>query len=99
MLKMDASILRVTPLEDFTIYYVEELTRGVLKLLTDAQKVIVDLSQTEKIDTAGFQFLVSLKKSCTESGKKFEMADASDIVENFMTLFGYDLNSKQKGNT
>ncbi len=99
MLKMDASILGVCPLEDFTIYSVEELTRELLKSLPTAQEVSVDLSHIEKIDTAGFQLLVSLKKNCIESGKKFEIVGMSDTVENFMTLFGYEINGKQKGDT
>jgi anti-anti-sigma factor len=99
MLKMDTSILRVCPLEDFTIYNVEELTRELLKSLATTQEVSVDLSQTEKIDTAGFQLLVSLKKNCLESGKKFDVVGMNDTVENFMTLFGYEIDAKQKGDT
>lgn len=99
MVRMDASILQVAPLEDFTIYYVEELTRELLKSLPNAQEVMVDLSQVEKIDTAGFQLMVSLQKSCAENGKKFEIANTSDAVKNFMTLYGYDLDGKQKADT
>lgn len=99
MVKMDASILRVDPQTELTIYQVEEMTKELLPLLVTAGEVNVDLSQTDKIDTAGFQLIVSLQKSCVESGKKFDIAGMSDSVENFMTLLGYELNAKQKGDT
>ena len=98
MVRMDASILRVNPNGDLTIYQVEELTKELVQWLVTAQEVSVDLSETEKMDTAGFQVIVSLKKSCAELGKKFEAVGIYDSVENFINLYGYDFNDKQKGN-
>ena len=99
MVRMEASILRVNPQGDLTIYQVEDLTKELLQGLDSAQEVSVDLSETEKIDTAGFQVIVSLQKSCAELGKKFEAVGIYDSVENFIDLYGYDFNDKQKGNT
>lgn len=98
MVRMDASILRVNPEGDLTIYQVEEVTKELVRSIAVAQEVSVDFSQTEKIDTAGFQLIVSLQKSCAELGKKFETVGIYDSVENFMNLYGYDFNEKQKDN-
>ncbi|MBU0633219.1 STAS domain-containing protein [bacterium] len=97
MVRMDASILRVHPQGDLTIYQVEELKKELLTAFSGAEEISVDLSDTEKIDTAGFQLLVSLQKSCAETGKKFDGVGIYDAVKNFMNLYGYDLNDK-KGN-
>jgi anti-anti-sigma factor len=97
MVRMDASILRVNLEEDFTIYQVEELTKELVKSFLTAEEVHIDLTQTDKIDTAGFQLIVSLKKSCAELGKKFEAVGISDSVENFINLYGYEFKAEQKG--
>ena len=94
---MDASTLRLHPTGDLTIYQVEELTKGVSTFLVTAEDVVVDLCETDKIDTAGFQLLVSLQKSCLATQKKFEIAGIGESVENFMTLFGYEWDSEYKG--
>jgi anti-anti-sigma factor len=97
MVRMDASTLRLHPTGDLTIYHVEEVTKKVSISLVAAEEVVVDLSDTDKIDTAGFQLLVSLHKSCVATEKKFEIVGIGESVENFMTLFGYEWNSEHKG--
>ena len=94
---MDASTLRLHPTGDLTIYQVEELTKEIATSLPTAQEVVVELTETEKIDTAGFQLLISLKKSCVATDKKFELNGMDESVENFMTLFGYEWDSEYKG--
>ena len=97
MVRMDASILQLHPTGDLTIYQVEELTKEVSALLVSAEEIIVDLCETDRIDTAGFQLLVMLQKSCTAMGKKFEIRGVGDSVENFMALLGYEWSSEYKG--
>ena len=94
---MDASTLRVHPTGDLTIYQVEEVTKEISALLVSAEEVIVDLGETDKIDTAGVQLLVSLQKSCIATNKKFEITSMGDSVENFMILFGYEWDFEHKG--
>jgi anti-anti-sigma factor len=97
MVRMDASTLRVHPTGDLTIYQVEELTKVVMASFTAAEEVVVDLCDMDKIDTAGFQFLVTLQKSCIATKKKFEIAGMGESAENFMTLFGFEWDFEHKG--
>lgn len=94
---MEDSILHLNPTGELTIYQVEEITKQVCVLFDNAKELVIDLMQTDKIDTAGFQLLVSLKKSCKATQKRFELVGISDSVQNFMTLFGYEWDSAHKG--
>ena len=97
MVTMEDSILHLTPTEELTIYQVEEITKQVTLLFANAKELVINMTQTDKIDTAGFQLLISLKKSCETTQKRFELVGISDSVQNFMTLFGYEWDFEQKG--
>lgn len=91
MISNEASTLRIKPSDELTIYQVEELTKQLCMAFGNAGEVVIDLTQTDKIDTAGFQLLVSLKKSCEATQKRFEIVGAGESVQNFMTVFGSQL--------
>lgn len=97
MVTMEDSILHLTPTGELTIYQVEEITKQVRVLFDNAKELVIDMIQTDKIDTAGFQLLISLKKSCEATQKRFELVGISDSVQNFMTLFGYEWDFEHKG--
>ena len=97
MVTMDGSILRFNPSGELTIYQVEEAVKALRGSLPDAKSVFVDLSITDKIDTAGVQLLVSLEKKCKHSDKEYVVEGIGGSVENFTTLFGYDLDGLTKG--
>jgi anti-anti-sigma factor len=89
MIRTDASALYVQPEGELTIYRAEELTKELRAALDGVSVVVVDLTETEKIDTAGFQLIAALQKSCAASGKKFELAGVCGAVQDFMALYGY----------
>lgn len=97
MVTMEDSILHLTPTGELTIYQVEEMTKQVILLFDNAKELVINMTQTDKIDTAGFQLLVSLKKSCETTQKRFELVGISDSAQNFMTLFGYEWDFEHKG--
>lgn len=97
MVTMEDSILHLNLSGELTIYQVEEITKQLCASFANAEELVIDLMQTEKIDTAGFQLLISLKKSCETTQKRFELVGISDSVQNFMTLFGYEWDFEHKG--
>jgi anti-anti-sigma regulatory factor len=96
MVTMDGSALRFNPSGELTIYQVEEAIKELRGSLGEAKAVFVDLSVTDKIDTAGFQLLVSLTKSAKASGKESLIEGVGGSLENFMMLFGYELDNSTK---
>lgn len=96
MVTMDGSTLRFNPSGELTIYQVEEALKELRGSLADAKGVFVDLSVTDKIDTAGFQLLVSLTKSAKASSKECLFEGLGGSLENFMMLFGYELDNSTK---
>lgn len=96
MVTMDGSLLRFDPSGELTIYQVEEATKELGKSISEAKDILIDLTRTDKIDTAGFQLLVSLTKSAKASGKESHIEGIGGSVENFMALFGYELDSSTK---
>lgn len=57
----------------------------------DFNDLIVDFSATEKIDGAGVQFLISLKKMMEDEGNALSLTKISDSVSDCLKL--YDLES------
>ncbi|WP_373070658.1 lipid asymmetry maintenance protein MlaB [Sulfurimonas sp.] len=95
MVTLDASTLNINPASELTIYQVEEITKLVQESFSNAKQVLINLQQTEKIDTAGFQLLISLQKSCSKTNKNFEIIELNSSVENFLTLCGFSFETKE----
>ena len=88
MVRMDASTLFLKMENELTIYQVEEINKQLCLLFGNAESVIVDMTSVDKIDTAGFQLLMSLKQSCENMNKNFELNGVGGSVSNFFSLFG-----------
>jgi anti-anti-sigma factor len=88
MINMNASTLFLKMESELTIYQVEELNKQVCALLGNAESVVVDMGGVDKIDTAGFQLLMSLKHSCENMNKNFELNGVGGSAGNFFSLFG-----------
>ncbi len=88
MINMDASTLFLKMENELTIYQVEEINKQLCILFGNAESVIVDMASVDKIDTAGFQLLMSLKQSCENMNKNFELNGVGSSVSNFFSLFG-----------
>jgi anti-anti-sigma factor len=81
---------------ELTVYQVEEYTKRLIESIDNVGGVVVDLHSNDKIDTAGFQLLVALKKTCKNQNKNFELAGLGGSAQNFMALFGFDINELEK---
>lgn len=97
MITLEKEILHVHPHDEFTIYYAETFLTTLLPLISSAKSLHVNLSDTDKIDTAGFQILIALKKSCEAFNIPFSIEGIQNSCENFMALFGYDFDVDAKG--
>lgn len=96
MLKIEDSTLFLKVENDLSIYQVEELLKELRDSFDNAREVVVDMSKADKIDTAGFQLLASLKKSCEAAGKSFKLLELGSSAQNFTELFSFDWNSPTK---
>ena len=68
---------------NFTIYEVEKIRDNFLELLNE-NRVVIDCENISKIDMSAIQLLISLKKSCQELNKEFEIINIKDeILESF----------------
>jgi anti-anti-sigma regulatory factor len=97
MVTMDGSTLRFNPSGELTIYQVEETLKELNGQFPEAKEVLIDLSVTDKIDTAGFQLLISLSKSAKATSKECSVEGIGGSVENFMALFGYEWDAQHRG--
>ena len=67
--------------EELNIYEVESLHKKILKDF-DSDAVLIDMKNVSKIDMSVIQLLVSTKKSCLSSSKKFELQNVnSEVLE------------------
>lgn len=69
---------------ELTIYSVAALNEKLNSLLKRGQKIDINLAGVEKIDTAGFQILVSALKS----GKKISILKSGDEVKKIFGFYG-----------
>ena len=73
--------------DELTIYEVESFYKELLDEF-DKGNVSIDISSLNKIDMSGIQLLLSVKKSCQESGKTFEIIGANSEVSNTIKKSG-----------
>lgn len=97
MVTMDGSLLRFDPAGELTIYQVEEVLKAIIGSFAQAKGIVIDLANNDKIDTAGFQLLVSLIKSAKSFEKECTLTGLGGSAENFMALFGYEWDVLHKG--
>jgi len=76
--------------ESFTIYEVETLKDKLLEELHVYKDIEVDLSNIKKIDMPAIQLLLSLKKSCEQEKKTFEIKNIDPNIFKAFQLSGCD---------
>lgn len=91
MVSIEEKVCKIVAEEEFNIYKVETLKTDILEVFDDFDVVEIDLSKVEEFDSAGLQFLVSLKKSTFDSNKKFVLSATSEKVNSYIEL--YDIGS------
>lgn len=69
---------------NFTIYEVEQLQEDFIKEAQNKETIVIDFKNITKIDMSAIQLLISLKKSCDEKNKTFEIKNIKDeILDSF----------------
>lgn len=76
--------------ENFTIYEVEELKNKFLEEFNSNENIEIDLSGVLKIDMTAIQLLLSLKKSCQQEDKPFEIKNIDSNIFKAFQLSGCD---------
>ncbi len=76
--------------ENFTIYEVEEIKDKFLEEFNIYKDIEIDLSNVIKIDMTAIQLLLSLKKSCKEQNKSFEIKNIDPNISKAFQLSGCD---------
>lgn len=76
--------------ENFTIYEVEELKEKFIEELNTNDNIEIDMSNILKIDMPAIQLLFSLKKSCSEQNKSFELKNINENIYKAFQLSGCD---------
>ena len=76
--------------ENFTIYEIEELKDKFFEEFQLDEDIQIDLSNVVKIDMTAIQLLLSLKKSCENQNKSFEIKNVNTNVFRAFQLSGCD---------
>lgn len=96
MVRVEKDCLHVSPQDEFTIYQAEECANQIVLLISSVKSLHVNLSSIDKIDTAGFQILVALKKSCEAFNIPMEIEGLQGSSKNFMELLGFNWENEIK---
>lgn len=75
---------------EITIYTVSALNKE-LNQADEKSPIMCDLSSVNKIDTAGFQLLLFLKKNSEGSGRLIEFISLSKEIKDIFDLYGESL--------
>lgn len=70
--------------EDLTIYHALEQKQALLDALSTTSELELNLSQVDKMDTAGLQLLVLLKKEAQRAGKQVRIVAHSEAVSSII---------------
>ena len=73
---------------NFTIYEVEDLKEKLLLKLSGKKRIKINLADVEKIDMSAIQLLISLKKSCEDQDKDFEIININENLFKAFNLSG-----------
>ncbi|MEY4505243.1 MAG: hypothetical protein RL154_1540 [Pseudomonadota bacterium] len=88
MVNLNNETLTIIIEDELTIYQVENIKKEILKNFDSVNKVSININEVTKIDSAGFQLLVSLKQTCKTLNKDFIVSDLSNQTIKFLQLFG-----------
>lgn len=81
------SVIRQAFAEDFTIYRVAELKPGLLGLQGGAERIELDLSGVERMDSAGCQLLMLVKREASAAGKTLAIVAHSPAVQSLIEFY------------
>jgi len=72
----------------FTIRNIEEAYQRCEQALSDSGVLRIDASEVSKIDTAGMQVLLALKKELATQHLALEWVAVNDVVKDAATMLG-----------
>jgi len=81
------SVIRRAFAEDFTIYRVAELKPALIDLLGEAERIELDLSGVERMDSAGCQLLMLVKREASAAGKTLAIVAHSPAVQSLIEFY------------
>jgi anti-anti-sigma factor len=86
--KKKGDVLRLTPKSDLVASTVEEHRTSMMKALESAgEKVVLDLSAVELLDSLGITLVLGLFKSCQKSGAAFSIEGVKPDILRVFKLF------------
>ena len=87
-------LLRVTG--DMTAYSAQEIKEGVVEKILKADRVELDLSDVEDMDSAGFQLMYAIKKHADSRQMELKLDTYSSVVMTCMKTYNmlaqFDIN-------
>ena len=72
---------------EITIYTVAEIKSSLMEHLFKADKLELDLSKVQKMDTAGYQLFIFLKRESEIREKSVDFLNPSDEVARLLELY------------
>ncbi len=69
----------------------EKKDRLALALKSKKSKIVVDISNLEKIDTSFLQALLAVLNTCDKNGKKWEIRGRSEAFNQILDCYGITL--------
>jgi len=87
----DGNLLKSHVEGDVTIYTVTELKDQMVEDLHDYAGIEVNLEKVAKMDTAGYQLMLMLKKEALKLDKDFKISGASEDVKRIYQLYHQEI--------
>lgn len=81
------NVIRRAFTEEFTIYRVAELKPALLAALGEGERLELDLSGVERIDSAGCQLLILAKREASVTGKTLAIVAHSPAVQSLIEFY------------
>lgn len=78
---------RVPMPEEFTVHCVSQHASRLIKLVRGGGEVRLDLSRVRRIDTAGVQLLLVLRREAARALMQLEFCDPSPAVSEVVTFY------------
>lgn len=80
-------LTRVKINEAMTIYNASALKDGLVKAVSDAAEVELDLSSVKEMDSSGIQLLIMLKREAEARGNVMRLSSPGSATESVIELY------------
>ncbi|WP_346285552.1 STAS domain-containing protein [Zoogloea sp.] len=81
------NVIRKAFHEDLTIYRVAELKPALLDAVAEGERIELDLSGVERMDSAGCQLLMLAKREASAAGKTLAIVAHSPAVQSLIEFY------------